>query len=383
MKKFYITLLLFAFSLSLFAQMSTQSWDFDGEDRQYLQYVPSVYDESESVPLVIALHGLGDNMNDFSGVGFQFVADTANFIVVYPEALEFIAPIIGSMGNAWNSGAGTFGIYPNETIDDVGFINAIMDSVGAHYNIDQSKIFLTGFSMGGFMSNRLACQLTGRVAAVASVAGTVGDGYTCTPSETIPMCHFHGTSDSNVGYGTDGGGVGENTFGLSVVQWMDFWGDNDGCSNITLEGQFPNIAGDGMSVEYVEYSGCTDDTRVVHYKVNNADHVWLGPNNDVFYTVEIWKFFLGLSPDNLVPAAISDEQVSTVGVYPNPATNVLRIENLESRVLNVSVFNTTGQLVKEFSNLNGSIDISDLDTGVYHIMIATEKGLFSNSFVKN
>ncbi|MFT4545861.1 MAG: hypothetical protein ACI9CU_000742, partial [Polaribacter sp.] len=66
-----------------------------------------------------------------------------------------------------------------------------------------------------------------------------------------------------------------------------------------------------------------------------------------------------------------------------PATNVLRIENLESRVLNVSVFNTTGQLVKEFSNLNGSIDISDVDTGVYHIMIATEKGLFSNSFVKN
>ncbi len=363
--------------------MTTQSWDFEGESRQYLQYVPSIYSASESVPLVIALHGLGDNMNNFSGVGFQYVADTANFILVYPEALEFIAPIIGSMGNAWNSGAGTFGIYPSADIDDVGFINAIMDSVSAHYNIDQSKIYLTGFSMGGFMSNRLACQLTGRVAAVASVAGTVGDGYTCSPSESIPMCHFHGTTDTNVGYGTDGGGDQDNTFGLSAVQWIDFWNTNDGCGNVSLDGQFPDTESDAYTVEYVEYAGCTDNSRVVHYKVNGADHVWLGPNNDVFYTLEIWKFFLGLSPTNLIPASVSDIELATIGVYPNPTSDMIRIENVSSKILNVSVFNTAGQMVKEFAGSNLSVDVSELTQGVYQIMVATEKGLFSNTFIKN
>jgi polyhydroxybutyrate depolymerase len=289
-----------------------------------------------------------------------------------------------SNATAWNSGAGLAGFSLNGDVEDVSFINALIDTVSAHYNIDQTRVYATGFSMGGFMSNRLACELNDRIAAIASVAGSVGGTLTCTPGQEVPVCHFHGTGDTQVGYGTAGGGVQDNSFGSNVTDWISFWNNNNGCSNITLQGQFPNTAGDDRSVEYVEYAGCNAGSRVVHYKVNNADHEWLfTPNNDIFYTVEIWKFFLGLSPDNLVPAAISDQQVSTVGVYPNPATNVLRIENLESKVLNVSVFNTTGQLVKEFSNLNGSIDISDLYTGVYHIMIATEKGLFSNSFVKN
>jgi polyhydroxybutyrate depolymerase len=369
MKNLYITLVLCAFSLSSFAQLTTESWPFDGLTREYRQYVPSIYDGSEPVPLIISLHGLGDNIANFSQVGFHQVADTANVIVVTPQA---ILDALLSNATAWNSGAGLAGFSLNGDVEDVSFINALIDTVSAHYNIDQTRVYATGFSMGGFMSNRLACELNDRIAAIASVAGSVGGTLTCTPGQEVPVCHFHGTGDTQVGYGTAGGGVQDNSFGSNVTDW------------ISLQGQFPNTAGDDRSVEYVEYAGCNAGSRVVHYKVNNADHEWLfTPNNDIFYTVEIWKFFLGLSPDNLVPAAISDQQVSTVGVYPNPATNVLRIENLESKVLNVSVFNTTGQLVKEFSNLNGSIDISDLYTGVYHIMIATEKGLFSNSFVKN
>lgn len=385
MKNIYLTALLVFIGLTAFAQETTQSWDYDGDTRQYIQYVPSIYDGSEAVPLVIALHGLGDNMNNFSGVGFQYVADTANFIVVYPEALEFVAPVIGSMGNAWNSGAGTFGIYPSADKDDVGFINAIMDTLSAHYNIDQSRIYLTGFSMGSFMSNRLACQLTDRVAAVAGVAGTIGDGYTCSPSRAIPMCHFHGTDDTNVGYGTDGGGSQDNGFGHSVIQWMDYWNTNNGCGSITLEGTFPNTANDGYTVDYVEYAGCTDNSRVVHYKVHGADHIWLPDNqsgNDIFYTIEIWKFFLGLSPDNLSPAGIVEAEISEIGVFPNPTTDVLTIENIDSKILNVSVFNSNGQLVKEFSSSTNKLDVSDLIPGVYQIMVATEKGLYSNSFVK-
>ena len=387
MKKLLLVAITSVFALNAHAQQTTNNWDFDGANREYIQYVPSVYDGSEAVALVIVLHGLGDNMNNMAQVGFHQVSDTANFIVVTPEALVFQspAPQLFPDATAWNSGAGTFGIYPNADIDDVGFINALMDTVSAHYNIDQSKIFITGFSMGSFMTNRLACELTGRVAAIAGVAGTIGDGYTCNPSAAIPVCHFHGTFDTNVGYGIDGGGTQDNTFGPSVLEWISFWNTNNGCENVTLEGQFPNSSNDGYLVDYLEYAGCTDNSRVVRYKVHGADHVWLGPNNDVFYTAEIWKFFLGLSPDNLVTSelGIGENKIATISVYPNPTTDVLRIENIETKMLNISVFNTAGQLAKEFSTNSNILDVSALKPGVYQIMVATESELFSNTFIKN
>ncbi|MGB0369057.1 MAG: T9SS type A sorting domain-containing protein, partial [Flavobacteriales bacterium] len=175
-------------------------------------------------------------------------------------------------------------------------------------------------------------------------------------------------------------------FGSNVDEWISYWSSNNSCGNAILEGQFPNTVNDGYIVDYLEYGGCTNDARVVHYKVHGAEHTWL-PNQqsgaDIFYVLEIWKFFLGVSPDNLVPSGIGETQISTVGVYPNPTSDVLRIENLEAKISNVSVFNTTGQLVKEFTNVSTSVDVSDLPSGVYKIMVATEKGLYSNSFVKN
>lgn len=389
MKKLILSFAAMAIAIVVHAQQSEHIfWDYDGETREYIQYVPAAYDGSEAVPLVVALHGLGDTIENFSGVGFQYVADTANFIVVYPEALEFVFQGFFSLGTAWNSGAGMsvpgFGsVFPNETIDDVGFLNALMDTVSAHYNIDQDRIYVTGFSMGGFMTNRLACELNNRVAATASVAGSIGAGLTCTPGQAVRTCHFHGTADTQVGYGTDGGGAQDNTFGMSVNEWIAFWTDNNTCSDITLEGRFPDSADDDMTVDYVEYAGCDNNSRTVHYKVNGADHWWLGPNNDVFYTVEIWKFFLGLSPDNLTSIVGVEEQgVGTVGLYPNPTTDLLRIGTTD-RILNVSVFNATGQLMREFSSASNTVDVRTLETGVYQVMVATENGLFSNTFVKN
>ncbi|MCF8278291.1 MAG: T9SS type A sorting domain-containing protein [Flavobacteriales bacterium] len=380
MKRTLLSIVCITLGTASFAQQTTHNWNYDGVSRKYIQYVPSVYDGSEAVPLVLALHGLGDNVTNFQGVGFQSVADTANFIVVYPEALVDQA-FTGS--TAWNSGAGAFGISLNGTVDDVGFLNALMDTLSAQYNIDQTRIFATGFSMGGFMANRLACELNNRVAATASVSGPIGSTLTCNPGQPVRVCHFHGTADATVGYGTDGGGTNDNTFGTSVLEWISFWTTNNGCGNVTLEGQFPNTRNDGYTVDYVEYAGCNDDSRVVHYKVHGADHTWLfKPTNDIDYTTEIWKFFIGVSPSNLVPAGIAETEIATIGIYPNPTTGMLTIENTDSKLLNISVFSTTGQLVKNFSAVSRTVDVSDLEKGVYQMMVATETGLFSNSFVK-
>ncbi len=379
MKKLFLSAICAICVSNTWSQTTTHTWDFDGATRKYIQHVPSIYDGSEAVPLVIVLHGLGDNMNNMAQVGFHQVADTANFIVVTPEALVDQA-FTGS--TAWNSGAGAFGISLNGNVDDVGFLSAIMDTMIANFNIDEGQIFATGFSMGGFMTNRLACELNDRVSATASVAGTIGGTLTCTPGQAVRTCHFHGTTDTNVGYGTDGGGTMDNTFGNSVTQWINFWASNNGCGDITLEGQFPNTANDGYTVDYIEYAGCEDNSRVVHYKVNGADHVWLGPNNDVFYTTEIWKFFMGQSPTNLIASGIQENTIATIGIYPNPTSDILTIENPNANIRNVSVFNTVGQFVKEYSADSRSVDVSALESGIYQIMVATDKGIFSNSFVK-
>lgn len=374
--------LLFLFTLFttiVVAQQTTHSWDFDGETRQYIQYVPSIYDGSEAVPLILSLHGLGDNMNNMANVGFHQVADTANIIVVTPEAL---VDQVFSGATAWNSGAGTLGISLNGDVDDVGFLNAIIDTVSVHFNIDQNRIYATGFSMGGFMSNRLACELNNRIASIASVAGTVGGEFTCTPGQEVPVCHFHGTADTQVGYGTSGGGVQDNGFGNNAPEWIDFWNNNNGCGSITMEGAFPNTASDGYDVEYYEYAGCTNASRVVHYKVNGADHVWLGPNNDIFYTVEIWKFFLGLSPSNLSGLSVNEiAEDRLISIYPNPASDVLNIENVKGSVDMIEIFDTAGRLLQTVTFSLGKVDVSELETGAYFLNIHVEDRIVSRSFL--
>jgi polyhydroxybutyrate depolymerase len=371
-----------AFStLQAFAQQTTHSWDFDGLTREYIQYVPGVYDGSEAVPLVLALHGLGDNMSNFSGVGFQYVADTANFIVVYPQAL--VDQLITGQA-AWNSGAGVLGISLNSDVDDVGFLNALMDTVSAHYNIDQSRIYVTGFSMGGFMSNRLACELNNRVSAVASVAGTVGGEFSCSPGQPVRVCHFHGTADTQVGYGMTAGGVQNNNFGSNVDDWIGFWTANNGCGNVTLEGTFPNTANDGYTVDYKEFAGCSNNSRVVHYRVNGANHVWLAPNNDIFYTTEIWKFFLGLSPINLSLASVEEGNATSFNIYPNPVQNELSITDLNGiGIEHLAIFDASGRLVKSFGATVAKLDVSDLESGTYMLNVTTETGSFCHAFVKD
>ena len=133
MKKLLLFLLAITVQ-SVFAQHVSKTIEFGGVNRQYLEYVPAIYDDSEAVPLVICLHGLGDNMNNFSGIQMNRVADTANFIILTPQALSSM------LGTAWNSGASMYGMQLNDDIDDVGFIGALIDYASETYNIDLQRV---------------------------------------------------------------------------------------------------------------------------------------------------------------------------------------------------------------------------------------------------
>ena len=143
MKKY---LLLLVFPLIMFSASAghyvLHTWAFGGLGREYYLYVPNSYDSTKPSPFVLVLHGLGDTISNFIGINMNLVADTGNFIFAVPQAIT--DPTFGA--SAWNSGAGEYSIQLNPSVDDVGFLNAIIDSTSAYYNIDQTRLYCTGFS---------------------------------------------------------------------------------------------------------------------------------------------------------------------------------------------------------------------------------------------
>lgn len=354
------------------AQWSNKSFTFQTKVRSYRVYIPSIYNASNPASLVITLHGLGDNMTNFSGIGMNLIADTANIIVVVPLAIDdpTMAMYYGT-GNAtaWNSGAGFQGYYPNSAVNDVAFLNALMDTAQANYSINPSHIYICGFSMGGFMTERMACESNTRVAAFASVAGTIGIGLTsCNPGRPVPLAHFHGTGDQTVSYTA-------NTYGINTDSLIHFWILNNSCDITATSSTFPDLVADGFTVDHYIYPNGDQGSEVELFKANGADHQWLyPPANDISYTIEIWKFFRKHElPANMI-TPISNNQ--NVNIYPNPAKDFIQVtlpQSCSGKTYNIELINIYGQnvLSKTFSGLDYilSINNKEIKSGIYFLKI--------------
>ncbi len=362
MKKFYLLILLAASVVSTRAQYLTDSFNFDGVMRQYLLYVPPSYDGSQAVPLVLALHGLGDDMNNFAGVRFEDVADTANFIFAIPQALVD-NQLTGS--TAWNSGAGAFGITLNPSVNDVGFLNALMDTVSSRYNVDQTRLYSTGFSMGGFMTNRLGCELNNRIAAIASVSGTIGNGISCHPARVVPACHFHGTADQTVAYSG-------NTYGNDAEALVSYWRGHDQCDTAAIIDSIAHTTSNSLRVIHYTYPNGAYGSDVEFYKVIGGQHQWLGPSGyDINYALEIWNFFRRYKWEPQAPNAIADINADVLRVYPNPANGMLHVETDGMPAGSLSISDVTGRVVYNGS-FTGQTTLSTAGfaTGVYTLQLS-------------
>jgi len=148
--------------------------EHDGLMREYILYVPANYTGTEEVPLLFNFHGYGSNASQQMFYGdFRPIADTEGFIIVHP------------MGTVDNTGTTHFNVgWGTSTIDDVGYTEALIDDLSSNYPIDAKRIYSTGMSNGGFMSYTLACELSDRIAAIASVTGTMN-------SMELMMLLFH------------------------------------------------------------------------------------------------------------------------------------------------------------------------------------------------
>ncbi|MFI0354589.1 alpha/beta hydrolase family esterase [Actinomadura sp. 9N407] len=248
-----------------------------GWAREYLLHVPP--GRTKARPLVVALHG---GLNDMHYIreqtGLDEVSDKNGFLVAYPNGFM----------RTWNAG-GCCWFARMAGIDDVGFLDALIDKLVRDGLADPRRIYLTGFSNGGGMAYRYACERAGRVAAIGVVSGSLATE--CEPRDAVSVMAFHGTADFSVPFG--GGGNldwnNENPF-PSVISVMNFWRDLYRLSplrRITLDTAKTTCRTTGRGPSGTEVEFCT---------IFDGGHEWprgadVGVDPEVEASPMLWRFF--------------------------------------------------------------------------------------------
>lgn len=348
-----ISCLLYIDIVALHAQQYIYESEVIGKrTRRWMVYLPADYDQNIQYPLYINMHGFTSNGNQQKTYSnFNNIADEKGAIVVYPNGVD----------KRWNSGV-TFGIETD--IDDVAFLSMLIDRMILLYNADPNKVYSTGFSAGGFMSYRLACERANRIAAIAPVVGSINNSVlaTCTPARPFPIVAFNGTSDALTSYG----GIPGNF--PSIKEVMTFWSEKNGCDMIPDSTDLPNInTTDLCTVTKIEYQNCADGVEQILFRINGGGHTWPGSdipglgstNQDISANEEIWKFCnqytipeayrcgapqnlsIDLSTDNI--HQFSWEEQDGVAFYSialiDAENNILFIDSLIDNHLNIELIN--------------------------------------------
>jgi polyhydroxybutyrate depolymerase len=189
----------------------------------------------------------------------------------------------------WNAGSCCIDNVNTPVADDVAFVSQVLDRVTTDLPIDKTRIFIAGVSAGGFMAYRLACELSGRIAGMASVAGAMLVD-SCHPARPVSILEMHGTDDSNVPY--DGGAVFNGAASPSVAAVMQSWATLDGCAGNPTQSQ------SGIT-KTSAWKGCKAGTTVRLDTVVGGHHTWFGSTIDPVpgepsANATIWTFFSSL-----------------------------------------------------------------------------------------
>jgi len=278
-----------------------------GDERSYLRYLPSGLEADVAAPLVIDLTAYSPASMEEAFSGFTteaadgtVKADQEGFAVVTPEPTNGAGTLL-----TWNY-VGTDG-----WTDDQQFITDLLDQVEAEVCIDTSRVFVTGFAVGGVFGSIVACDQTDRFAALATVSGLYSPEG-CEPSKPLPVISFHGTGDRFIPFdGSIGTGPQdlplspETTAGLTfmasrpgALASSEAWAGHDGCD----PAPDTSTVTDGVTLE--TWTGCEDDVAVELYVIDGGEHTWpgstgmgeytalLGPVSDQIDATDlIWDFF--------------------------------------------------------------------------------------------
>ena len=250
---------------SIDSGLSTQYISSDGRKRKYLVYIPRSYNPTRPTPLVIGLHaGMSNPENFMERTRFATLADRENFIAIFPQGSAFRE----RKGRfVWNAGV-CCGYAAKRNIDDVGFIRQLIGEMETRYTIDSKRIFATGFSNGGGMSYRLACDLSDKIVGIAVVSSSLDD-RSCSLKKSVNVIHIHGTADQNNPYygGTTAKSLSK-TVKVSTQESLDVMISQNHCNKT------PKIR-TRDDLTYIDYS-CQGSSRVSHIKIDKGEHAWPG-----------------------------------------------------------------------------------------------------------
>lgn len=279
-----------------------------GDERTYRLAVPASNDGQTPLPLVVDIHGLAEGSAIHATTsGMALLGEQEGFVTVFPQALGAVP--------AWQV---------DQDDLDTEYVNDLVDLLEAGLCLDTSRLYLTGFSMGGMMSSLLSCTDADRFAAAAPVAGIVPIGD-CDQTRPVPVMAIHGTEDNLVAF--DGGLAGaeselagilpedaladldESTMGAidpvvleddapSIVEVVGAWAGRNGCADTYAEEPA------GESVSLLTWDDCPPDAATELYVVDGGGHAW--PGSDFSASIEavvgfttfeivatelIWDFF--------------------------------------------------------------------------------------------
>jgi len=367
MKYTTVILLIVGFVFSSSAQqIINASITHDGMERDYIIYVPEIYDGSKAVPLILNFHGFGSSASQQMFYGdFRDIADTEGFLLVHPEGTTFI-------GNQfWNVE------FPgiSSTIDDVGFTEALIDELATLYTIDLDRVYATGMSNGGFMSFLLACQLSEKIAAVASVTGSMTQDTfdDCNAQLPTPVLQIHGTEDDVVLYN-------ENNLSLPIPDVISYWVDHNNCETTPTTTMLPDVdVSDGSTIEYSVYEDGDNGITTEHMKVIGGGHTWpgsvlntAGTNQDIDASMEIWLFFSRYDINGLL--STDDYENRHVSIYPNPTQSKINLSLNYSKEVHYKLFSPLGKqlMTGTIASGNEEIDISHLPSNVYFLKVGNQ-----------
>jgi len=257
------------------AATRTVTVDVGDRARSALVHAPEAAEGGSAPPLVLAFHGFASSPDDMAaGTGLSTKADEAGFVVVYP------------------AGAGTPAAWELVGETDTDFVAALLAALESQICFDPSRVYATGFSMGGGMAGMVACRLADRIAAVAPVSGVHLTDATarCRPTRPVPVVTFHGVLDEVLPY-EGGPAPGRYPKVIGAEAWAVTWAGRNGCDADAKAVE--RVSG---TVDRLSWTGC--EAPVELYRITNRGHSWPGSPfdaspetvDDLPATTVLWEF---------------------------------------------------------------------------------------------
>jgi polyhydroxybutyrate depolymerase len=234
-----------------------------GQRREYFLHVPEAYDPATSIPLVISFHDFAsDPPSNARRTGLLAKAEEEGFVVVFP----------GGSGDPL--GWYTLSDPPPALPDDVEYTRRLLDQLQAQMNIDTARIFVTGYSNGGGMAHRVACELPDRITAIGVVAAGHFNDDPCGPDQPVPVYAIHGRIDGIIPY------AGNETT-MPIPDWALQWTQRNQCDEVPVE-----EPSNDSETTIITWDDCANNATVTLMTIDDLGHDYPDGATD-----RLWDFF--------------------------------------------------------------------------------------------